>query len=260
MILRNVERRPIRSALSAVGVAFAVAILVIGMFMFDSVQYMMDLQFRVAQREDLSITFNRPLSERVRYDLAHLDGVTRVEPFRTVPVRLRAGHRNRETAIVGLQPGAQLRRIVTAEGGTQPVPPEGLILSALLAKQLELSTGDIVTVEVLEGSRRTARIPVTGVVEDFLGVSGYMGLDALHRLAGGGRALSGGYLKVARDARSELNARLKELPVVAGVASPGQVLASFEEQLAQGLFIGVFFMLGFSGVIAVAVIYNGARI
>jgi putative ABC transport system permease protein len=260
LILRNVERRPIRSALSAVGVAFAVAILVIGMFMFDSVQYMMDLQFRVAQREDLSINFNRPLSESVRYDLAHLEGVTRVEPFRAVPVRLRAGHRNRETAILGFQPGAQLRRIVTAEGGTQPVPPEGLILSALLAEQLELSTGDMVTVEVLEGSRRTARIPVTAVVEDFLGVSGYMGLDALHRLAGGGRALSGAYLKVTSDARSELNARLKELPVVAGVASPGQVLASFEEQLAQGLFIAVFFMLGFSGVIAVAVIYNGARI
>ena len=37
MILRNVERTPVRSLLSAVGVAFAVAILVIGLFMFDGV-------------------------------------------------------------------------------------------------------------------------------------------------------------------------------------------------------------------------------
>src|SRR5690606_8509684 len=93
MILRNLERRPIRSLMSAIGVSFSVAILVIGMFMFDGVGYMMDLQFRVIQREDLSIGFFRPLPARVEYDLANLEGVTRVEAYRAVPVRLRAGHR-----------------------------------------------------------------------------------------------------------------------------------------------------------------------
>ncbi|MEP0548178.1 MAG: FtsX-like permease family protein [Rhodothermales bacterium] len=260
MILRNVERTPVRSLISAVGVAFSVAILVIGLFMFDGVDYMMDLQFRVAQREDLAITFNRPRSQAVRYDLAHLAGVTRVEPFRAVPVRLRAGHRERETGIIGVEQGSRLRRIVTAGGGTQPIPSEGLVLSAFLAERLGIETGGAVTVEVLEGERRTARVPVAGVVEDFLGVSAYMSLDALHRLVRGGRAISGAYLAVEEGERAALNARLKELPVVASVASPAQLLASFEEQLAEGLFIGVFFILMFSGVISVAVIYNGARV
>lgn len=260
MILRGVERTPVRSLISAVGVAFAVVILVIGLFMFDGVAYMMDLQFRVAQREDLSLTFNQPLSQSVRHDLAHLDGVTHVEPFRSVPVRLRAGHRERETAITGIEPGSRLRRIVTAGGGTQPIPPEGIVLSAFLAEQLGLATGDEVTVEVLEGARRTAQVPVAGVVEDFLGVSAYMSLNALHRLVRGGRAISGAYLAVEEGERPALNARLKQLPAVASVAAPAQMLQSFEEQLAEGLFIGVFFILGFSGVIAVAVIYNGARV
>lgn len=260
MILRNVERTPVRSLLSAVGVAFAVAILVIGLFMFDGVAYMMDLQFRVAQREDLAVTFNRPVSPSVRYDLAHLEGVTRVEPFRAVPVRLRSGHVARETVLTGTEPGARLRRVVTAAGGTRPIPLEGLLMSAYLARQLGLSTGDEVTVEVLEGERRTARVEVAGVVEDFLGVSAYMSLDALHRLARGGRPISGAYLAVAPEAREGLNARLKDLPMVAGVASPAQMLESFETQLEEGLLIGVFFILGFSSVISVAVIYNGARV
>ncbi len=260
MILRNVERTPLRSALSAVGVAFAVAILVIGIFMFDGVAYMMDLQFRRAQREDLSLTFNRPLSQSVRYDLAHLEGVTRVEPYRVVPVRLRAGHREREAAITGMEPGARLRRIVTAGGGTQPLPPEGLVMSKLLAEELGVATGEGVTVEVLEGARRTAIVPVAGIVEDFLGISVYMNLEALHRLVRGSRSITGAFLAVEPEARTALNARLKRLPAVAGVASPAQMLASFEKQLAEGLFIGVFFILGFSSVIAVAVVYNGARI
>lgn len=260
LILRNVERTPLRSAASAIGVGFAAAILVIGLFMFDGVQYMMDLQFRVAQREDLALSFNRPLSYSVRYELEHLQGVTRVEPFRMVPVRLRSGHRKRETGITGLETRARLRRIVTAGGGTQPVPLEGLVVSKILADQLELRVGDPVTVEVLEGTRRTVSVQVTGVVEDFLGVMAYMELGALQRLARGGRVVSGAYLSVDPAARIALNAHLKKLPAVATVASPGQLLASFEKQLAEGLFIGVFFLLGFSGVIAVAVVYNGARV
>jgi putative ABC transport system permease protein len=144
---------------------------VIGLFMFDGVAYMMDLQFRVAQREDLSLTFNQLVSQSVRYDLAHLEGVTRVEPYRVVPVRLHHGHRARETAITGMEPEGRLRRIITAQGGTQPLPPEGIVMSQFLAEQLGLVTGDVVTVEVLEGSRRTTQTVVAGVVEDFLGVS-----------------------------------------------------------------------------------------
>ena len=260
MILRNVERRPGRSVFSAIGVAFSVAILIVSLFMFDGVAYMMDIQFRVAQREDLALTFNRPLPPSARYDLAHLDGVTRVETYRVVPVRLRAGHREREAAITGMAPDTRLRRIVTAHGAIRPVPQQGMMISRLIADELGLAEGDEVTVEVLEGARRMARVPVMGIVEDFMGVAIYMRLDELHRLVQGPRQISGAWLTVAEGAREELNARLKRLPAVASTASPALMLAAFEKQLAEGLFISVFFLVGFSSVISVAVIYNGARI
>jgi putative ABC transport system permease protein len=260
MILRNVERQPVRSLLSAIGVAFSVAILVVGMFMFDGVDYMMDLQFRVAQREDISVTFNDALGDSVRHDLAHLAGVTRVETFRTVPVRLRAGHLKRDVGLTGVEEDARLRRVVTAGGGVYPLPPDGVVMSAMLARQLAVSTGDRITVEILEGARRSASIPVAGVVDDFVGLAAYMQLDALHALSRDGRVVSGAYLAVEPAAREGLNATLKDLPTVAGVASPAQMLASFEAQLADSLFVAVFAILGFSAVISVAVIYNGARV
>ncbi len=260
MILRQMQRRPWRSLLSAMGVAFSVAILVVGLFTFDGVGYMMDLQFRVAQREDLSVTFNRPLSLSVRHDLAHLPGVTRVEPFRAVPVRLRSGHRERVVTITGAEPEPRLRRIVTSSGQTRDVPSAGLIISAILAEKLKVRAGDSVGLEVLEGERRKARVPIASVVEDFMGVSAYMSLAALQRLTRDGPALSGAYLAVAPQERTALNRYLKQTPRVAGVASPSQMLESFETQLADSLFVSVFFILGFSMVIAVAVLYNGARI
>ena len=49
---------------------------------------------------------------RARHDLLHVPGVLRVEPFRAVPIRLRFGPRVERTVLMGLAPGAELRRIV----------------------------------------------------------------------------------------------------------------------------------------------------
>lgn len=103
-------------------------------------------------------------------------------------------------------------------------------------------------------------VRVAGVVDDFMGLSAYMALKALEKLTQDGSSYSGAYLAVDDDKSSALNRELKSLPVISAVASPAQMKASFDKQMAEGLFISVFFLLGFSSVIAVAVIYNGARV
>jgi putative ABC transport system permease protein len=260
LILRNLERRPVRAALSSLGVAFSVAILVIGMFMFDGVDLMMELQFEIAQREDLTVAFNRDLGDEVRYDLARIPGVTRVEPFQAVPVRLHAGHREREVAITGLEVGSRLRRIVSQSRRIHPLPLEGLVLSETLADRLGVERGDTLSVEVLTGLRRTGRVAVADVVDDLLGVSAYMTTDALRRLTREGPRASGAFLLTDGARLTAVNEELKRAPAVASVVSPATMLASFESQLEDSLFIAIFFIVGFASVISVAVIYNGTRI
>ncbi|WP_460241348.1 ABC transporter permease [Aurantivibrio infirmus] len=260
MILRNVNRKPGQTLMSSLGVAFSVAILLIGMFMFDGVRYMMDLQFREIQREDLTLTFNESVDASVYHDLRHLNGVTRVETFRSVPVRLRFGHQERTVGIQGLSPDGELRRVVTANNRVQPLHGKGMVLSEILAEKLNANIGDTLNVEVLEGRRVHGQVEISAVVDDFLGVSAYMTQSALQQLVTGPEVVSGAYLSVTSDQRQQLDRQLKTLPVVAGVASPTSMLKNFEEQLADSLFIAVGFLLGFASVIAVGVIYNGARI
>lgn len=260
MILRNVERKPVQGMFSALGVAFSVAILTMGFFMFDSVNWMMDLQFRRIQREDLTLTFREILPEAVRYELGQLEGVTRVEAYRTIPVRLRHGHRDKEVVLQGMEPAGELRRIVNANGDPVPVPGEGVVLSALLATRLGVDTGDTVQVEILEGRRSHGETRVSGVIEDFLGMSAYMSLPALWTLSREPGVVSGAYLAVDDPQVAALHQVLKEIPAVTGVASPANQLQSFKDQLAEGILIASGFLLGFAGVIAVGVIYNAARV
>lgn len=260
MILRSLERRPVRALFSSLGVAFSVAILVMGMFMFDGVSFMMDLQFRLAQREDLQVAFRQPLDVVVRHELARFEGVTAVELYRNEPARLRAGHRDREVGLQGLPLGGRLRRVVVDEDDIRPLPAEGLVLSQILAERLAVGVGDTLEVELLEGRRAEGRLPVAAVIEDFMGVSAILGRDALDRLAGGARTASGALLSVDADARDRLLDQIEAAPAVASVQSPAMTLETFRAQLDDSLFVAVGFLLGFAGLIAVAVIYNGARI
>ena len=260
MVLRNLKRKPLQALLSSIGVAFSVAILMVGLSLFDGVVFMMDLQFRVIQREDLSVSFNEPKAMLAASEFGHMAGVTRVEPMRWAPARLQFGHRTREISIQGLTSDGALRRIIDGDGRVQPIPPVGLVLSTNLADKLGVTVGDPVNVEILEGERRRGTIRVAGVVDGFLGVSATMSLDALQRLVGGSPMVSGAYLSVAADELRVLERRLKLVPAVAGVASPSAMRAAFKKQMDESLLIGIGFLLGFAGVIAMAVVYNGARI
>jgi putative ABC transport system permease protein len=260
MILRNMERRPIRVLLSSLGVAFSTAILVLGMFMFDGVDFMMVQQFEVIQREDLQVSFNQKLPVAVGHELERLTGVTRVEPYRVEAARLRSGHREREVGLQGLDPEGRLRRIVSGDGSIRPIPSEGVVLSAVLAERLGVEAGDSLGVEFLEGRRAEGSLAVAGVVEDFLGLSAIMSIPALAKTAGGPRVYSGAFLSVDADTRAALLRDIEAMPAVASVVSPRTLLESFRSQLDESLLIAVAFLLGFASIISVAVIYNGARI
>lgn len=260
MIARNVGRRPGRAVLSALGVSLSVAILVVGLFMYDGVAFMMDMQFRVLQREDVSVTFVESVPTSVRFELAHLPGVQRVELYRAVPVRLHAAHRSRAGAIMGVEPDARMRRIVGASGHEHPLPEQGIVIDEMLANRLRVTTGDTVRAELLVGRRSTIPVVVSGVVKSYFGVATYMNINALQQLTGDRPMASGAFLRVAGDERAALNTRLKGLPTVAEVVSPSMTLASFQKQMEESLFISVGFLLVFASVISVGVIYNGARV
>lgn len=260
MILRNVERKPLQTALSALGVALSVAILVVGMFMLDGIRHMMDLQFREIQREDIAVSFIERQPDRVQHELQRLPGVTRVELYRTEPVRLHRGHRQKNSAIEGVPADSRLRRLISAAGREQHLLEDGILISRRLADELQVERGGTLAVEWLEGRRITRQLTVSGVLDDLLGLSVYMPMASLEGFTGEAGLVSGARLAVDRQAIDQVYDRLKLMPAVAGVTSPSSMLESFESELANTLYIAIGFLIGFASVIAVGVIYNGARI
>ena len=260
MILRNIQRHPGRTAVSAGGIAMAAALLVGGTFSLDAVDLLMDLQFNAAQRYDIMVSFAEPRSAAALHEVARLPGVTRAEPFRAVPARLVAGHRSRQTAITGLPAEATLQRVVDSTYRAVRLPAGGLVLSAKLAELLETSVGGTVRVEVLEGRRPAHQVAVVAVVDEFLGLNAYMELESLHRMMGEQGTLSGAYLLADPASEEELHLRLKNTPAAAGVLLKRAAIENFQQTMGENIGVIRFFYVLFATIICFGVVYNAARI
>jgi putative ABC transport system permease protein len=260
MIMRNIQRHALQSTLTVLGIALAGGIIPTGLFQRDTVGYMIYVQFGMVQRDDLTVTFTEPAGWRALAELRALPGVRHAEPFRVVPVRLHHGWRSYSTALRGLAPGGDLMRVMDADLRPIALPADGVVLTDFLARWLGVGVGDRLLIEVLEGSRPLRQVTVAATVREYIGVGGYMHLDALNRLMQEGRTLSGAYLAVDSAQLGQLYRRLDGVPRVAGVAERAQEIRNFNRVMRETMLFFTYVASVFAVVIAFGVIYNSARI
>lgn len=260
MVVRNLGRRPLRSLMSVIGIGLACGILVMSRSQAGAIERMIDMQFGFAQRDDLAVTFAEPTSARAIDELAALPGVRAVEPFRVAGVRLRHGHREYRTALQGLTPGGDLKRVLDARLQPAALPDDGLLLTDYLADLLHVRAGDTLDVEFLEGARRRLDVPVAGTVREYMGVGAYARRDVVNRLLQEGGVVSGAWLSVAPDARADVIQALRARPRIIAVTDRAAMVRSFRDTMAKGIVTFTLVATLLAGSIAVGVVYNAARI
>lgn len=261
MVLREVQRRPLRVMLSAVGISMAIGIVVVSRFMVDAMDTMIDVQVHRAMREDIRVGLVRAMPQRTVAELEHFPGVFRAEGVRSVGVRFRAGHRWRDSVINGYAEDGQLRRIIDRAGKThQPPDAGGIMLTTMLGEILGVEVGDTIEVELREGDRGIRNVVVSGFVDESFGLQGHMRAEALHRLVRETRVVNAVLLAVDAREFDAINKRLKEQPWVAGVSSPRDFRERFEEQSGEMMAVYTLVLTAFASIIAVGVIYNNTRV
>lgn len=260
IILRNLERKPIQAMLSILGISLAVAMLVASGYSQDAIQQIIDVQFHRIQRDDVTILFNEPQSNRARYEIKSLPGVLVAEPFRMVAARLRFEHRTHNIAIMGLESTGELRHLIDRHLRPIYLPLDGILLTDKLAELLKVRPGDLLTVEVLEGARPIRTVSVAGLVDELIGLSAYMDIQSLNRLMQEGSTLSGAFLTVDARSLDQLYSQIKHTPAIASVALHQAMIERFQKTIAQSQRIATLIQVGFACVIAFGVVYNAARI
>lgn len=260
MILRQIERQPVKSLLSVLGVSLAVAVMILGSFSKDMVTFILEFQFQRCQRQDAIITFIEPTATRSLWALASTTGVRKVEGFRSVGTRLRNGHRSHLVGVMGLEHGHSLFQLLDMKGGTVELPPEGMVVSQSLADILHVRAGDMLEVEVLEQNRPRLSVRVSSLVNDFSGTSAYMSLDALNRAMKEGPVMSGAFVTLDGAVTAQTYRELKNMPRVASVNLKHAAIDNFNRTMSENLLRMRLYNIAFASIIAFGVVYNAARI
>lgn len=260
MIFRSIIRWPGRAAITLLGVAASIAVLVASYFLFDAMAVVIDRTFAQGNRQQITLTLNRAQPLSVLDDALALPGVRKVEGAFSVPVRLVSGHRNRLGALRGHFEGAELARLMDDAAGAVAVPAGGLVLPALLARSLGVAPGETLRVELLAPPREVLDLPVAAIIHQSLGQEAHIAAPALFKALRTAPRVNQIHLLVDTDRRAELNAQIKRTPAVAGLADWAEVRRQFDTTLAETLLTMVAIYTVIGVLIAIGVVYNAARI
>jgi putative ABC transport system permease protein len=260
ILLRQVGRWPLRSFVTSAGIGMAVAVLVSSMMWLDSIGRMVDVYFLQAQGQDVTVGFGEPRAGAVVRGLEQLPGVITTEPMRVAAAKIRFGAREERESLQGVPARQELHHVFDASGRAIRLPPDGLVISTMLAELLQVRQGDRVTVEVLEGRRPVFDVPVVGMFETYIGSPAYIEINALNRLMHEGPTVSAVHLRVDERQEATFYKELKEVPRVSSVTVKDAAVATFHDTLAKTIMIFISFFVVFACTLAFGVTYNAARI
>jgi putative ABC transport system permease protein len=260
MVIRELERRPLRTLLSSLAVAAATGLTVVGGWYYDGVEELFYSQFHDTMREDATVSFISPRPARVLRELEHVPGVLAAEGVRIVPVRFRAGHRYRDAALWGYPDDLQLRRLRDTAGRPMRLPPDGIVLTDMLASILQLRVGDPVDVELHEGARERRQLIVAGLIGESFGLQGHMRIDALRGFLRESPQVSMALLRLDPTFAATTAARFKNLPAVVDMTRRSNILRRFREQSANMILTMAVIIALFAATITIGVVYNNARV
>lgn len=194
---RNILRYKRRFLMTVIGVSGCTALMLVGFGLHDAIWDIIDVQFGQIQRYDMTVSIARGLDDasagRVRRTL--VDGgakhLTRVDA--RAMLAKGSGSDDLAVQVVVARDPARLARSIDFRGriGHRPVAfgADSVLVTEKAARTLGVGSGDDLALSrqnaMGDATGAARRIPVTGVVENYVGNVVYLGPDAWERLAQG---------------------------------------------------------------------------
>ena len=260
MILRSLLRWPLRSALTTLGVALAVAAVIASTFIGDALDEIVDFAFYQTNRQDAILVFADDIPETALEDVRNLPGVLVAEIQQFNPAILRKGHLSKRMSIEARRPGADLSRALDAGGQPVTVPQGGIVLSERLAAHLQAKAGDVIEAEFLSGRRETYPLVVSALVEQHFGLGAYVDFEFQNRLFRQAPRLTTINILIDPNQTKALHKAVKETAMVTGLIEMNENRRSFQDTIEQNVTVMNTIYITIALLITIGVTYNAARI
>ena len=259
MMLRGVLSFPGKSLMTGLGLCFSVVILISGLFWNDSMDFLLLAQYSFAQKETGSIQLTHALSSKAVFEVARLPGVIEAEGYRNTPVKVTYQTREQKTVMKGLPDSPRLIGLVNEELQELPIPETGILISRILANQLNVEVGDVVDVEVTEGRKPKFSLKVEKIFEGLMNTEILTSRAVLADILNTDDLVDQVLFRSYSDP-TVLYAKLKEMPNVLSISYRDSIVAFFKDNAAKFILVFAFILSVFAGAIGFGVAFNSMRV
>ena len=261
LVLRNVFRNRLRTAVGMFATSMGAGLLVCGFILASAVVYLISFQFQLVTHSDVDLRFKDEHGLPALYEASRLPGVDFAEPVFDVSCTFIHGPYQRRGGISGMLTDSRLTVPRDIDGRAIRIPAVGLAMSSKLASLLHVRAGDLITILPTKGLRNELQVPVAELSDSYIGLAVYADIHYLSRLMGEELAVNGVQLALQKtpDARHALYKELKQLPALQSVNARADVIENLEFIMrTQRIFI--LFIVVFAGVIFFSSLLNTSLI
>ncbi len=260
MILRNMFRHKRRNMMTACGVMFGTALLLVTFGMKDTVDDLIVSQYETIQNYDLKITTSRFIPESDWHTLERLDHVTRIEPILEIGVEMKNGNRVKTVALTAISDDAELYRLSDESGAVIPLTKMGIMMPAKLATQLGISPHESVQIKPLITGKKTLAIPYSKEIYQYIGINAFCSFEQADALLKEGRMANAFVVRLDdMNNADKVKNVLKDYKSVSSVVTKTDSLKNLEENM-ELMTASLSVMVILAGILSIAVIYNVATI
>ncbi len=248
--LRSVLRVRRRSLTTALGIVFSYILILMVWGLLDSVEFFFTENYGIIERWDMSVSFASLQSPATRDTILTWNGVKAAEPILQIPATLKTGSHSEDILLTAFDPGQEMHALQLADGttGREALAGGRLVIVTGLARLLDLSAGDRVTLETPIGAQDFTLGPTTS---EMMNVVAYLSMDeAQKRLRTPAVPYNGLYLTVDDARSSQIKADLYHLPGAAAVQRKADLVTDMRAYMGI-----IYLLLGIMMAVAVAMAF-----
>jgi putative ABC transport system permease protein len=240
------------------GLIVSLAFLVFAKFERTAISTLIEQEFGQNQRQTHSLLFSKRLPLQARHGVQQKISSGLMEAELILPVIFKTGLVTREINLIVSPDNPLLRAERIEKGGLKE--KTGLGISVALADALGLQLGQTVTLTTRDATPETASIPISHRNENLMGYIATLRRDDFIRIWKTPAAFNSVLYFLPHNAMIDSRALLNSIPALSGIQTKSFEKIAFSKTFEENIGVMENFMIGFSILIAMGVIYNNARI
>ncbi|MDD4046938.1 MAG: FtsX-like permease family protein [Tissierellia bacterium] len=251
MVYRNIFREKKKFLFIAAAVCITCSLMIMTMWMNEIMDIMFVSHYSEFAKMEYNIGFRGFHDERVLKEVKENISYNHMEGRIELPFEIKNGRLSKIVNVIGLEENTEFYDFRDLNGNKLTIPKDGILISSNLSKSLNAHKGDRILLESFIPDSDGEYVTVKGIIEQSLGINGYMNISYVNRKFLDKGIINGVYI----NSDDDVNVKLDDIINIMLIQSQEQMQGVFEEFTALiAVFMGV--MVIFSGMLGFVILYS----